>query len=58
MSQSDAKEKERFYVRIEAADAKSLEDAILEWINELRAARGLPPMKSGDEKDAGESDGQ
>ena len=36
---------ERFYVRPADADAaQALEDAIITWINEIRAKQGLPPL--------------
>ncbi len=34
---------ERFFVRPKA-DLKALEDAIIDWIDALRAERGLPPL--------------
>lgn len=36
---------ERFYVRpTEAGAAQALEDAIIVWVNEIRAKQGLPPL--------------
>lgn len=53
---------ERFFIRPESASqVKALEDALIRWINEIRAQRGLPPLQEGDGDDnsiGGETDGK
>ncbi len=45
MTEGDRNRAERFYVRPADADAvQALEDAIIAWVNEVRAKKGLPPL--------------
>jgi len=47
---------ERFYVRpMEAGAAQALEDAIMIWINEIRAEKGLPPLKEDEQAERDEA---
>lgn len=56
------KRTERFFVRpTSSSEAIALEDALIRWINEIRAQRGLPPLQESDGgaiTDGGESDGK
>ncbi|MBE7483627.1 MAG: hypothetical protein HS104_27065 [Polyangiaceae bacterium] len=47
----------RFYVRPKATETKAIEDALIVWINEVRAGRGLPPLEEDDDTDGREDDG-
>lgn len=40
---------ERFFVRPKA-DLKALEDAIIDWIDAIRAERGLPPLEESEDE--------
>ncbi|MCL4750458.1 MAG: hypothetical protein KJ015_09870 [Myxococcales bacterium] len=47
---------ERFYVRpTEAGAAQALEDAIVIWINEIRAKKGLPPLQEDEQAERDEA---
>lgn len=52
MTEADRKPPtERFYVR--PTEAQALEDAIVIWINEIRAKKGLPPLEKGEQAERG-----
>lgn len=47
---------ERFYVRPAGAGAaQALEDAIMIWINEIRAKKGLPPLREDEQAERDEA---
>ncbi len=47
---------ERFYVRPTSSDAaQALEDAIMIWINEIRAKQGLPPLQEDEQAERDEA---